>query len=102
MRIELHWAERFLNWYVHNTGLYIRGQRGKEWDVRRTLDKELFDALVPYLDKLKDEAYKAGLEAAATYVKGLPESMDHMRAHNDWLAKDIRALIPKPEQESNK
>ena len=56
MRVQLHWAERFINFYPFNTKLYIRGARGADHAKARALEKELFDALVPFLDKLKFEA----------------------------------------------
>lgn len=43
--VRLSFGERFLNWYVKNTKLYIRGQKGKGWEVQRALDKELANSL---------------------------------------------------------
>lgn len=56
MRVKLHWAERFMNWFPAHTRLYIRGARGKGWAEQRVLDQELFDQLAPFLDQLRAEA----------------------------------------------
>jgi len=58
MNVQLHWAERFINWYPFNTKLYVRGAKGADHAKAGALTKELFDALVPFLDKLKSEARK--------------------------------------------
>ena len=58
--VKYHWAERFINWFPFNTKLYIRGERGKNRNETDRLYKELFDQLVPFLDKLKKEAYDEG------------------------------------------
>lgn len=70
MRVKLHWAERFMNWFPFHTNLYIRGQRGKGWKEQRALNKELFDQLAPFLDELKEEAYHEG------YQNGLADGED--------------------------
>jgi len=59
LKVELHWAERFLNWFPHNTRLYIRKKKDVEPHFSRD-GKELFDQLVPFLDKLRKEAYTEG------------------------------------------
>jgi len=58
MKVQLHWAERFINWFPFHSKLYIRGERGADHEKARALTKELFDALVPFLDQLKSEARK--------------------------------------------
>ena len=50
LEVKLSLAEHFLNWYT-DTKLYIRGQRGKDWDTQRALDKELFDQLCTFFDR---------------------------------------------------
>lgn len=69
MRVQYHWAERFINWYPFNTKLYLRGEKGADWDKAQKLEKELFDALVPFLDQLKKEAYQEGFNAAKDEAK---------------------------------
>lgn len=56
MRVTLHWAERFINFYPFNTKLYVRGARGADHTKARALERELFQALVPFLDRLRKEA----------------------------------------------
>ena len=56
MKVQLHWAERFINWYPFNTQLYIRGAKGADHEKAFALTKQLFDALAPFLDQLKREA----------------------------------------------
>jgi hypothetical protein len=56
LEVKLHPAERFLNWFPKHTKLYVRGERGADWPKRNKLDKELFDALVPFLEGLRHEA----------------------------------------------
>jgi len=53
--VKLSLAERFLNWYPKHTKLYIRGERGKDWETRRLLDQELVEALNPFLERLVQE-----------------------------------------------
>jgi hypothetical protein len=69
MRVRLHWAERFINFYPSNTKLYVRGARGADHAKARKLEKELFDSLVPFLDKLKREAR---IELANELKRDLP------------------------------
>ena len=54
--VQLHWAERFINWYPFHSKLYVRGARGADQKKASALQKELFDNLVPFLDRLKNEA----------------------------------------------
>ena len=54
--VKLGYGERFLNWYAHNTKLYIRGQQGKDWARQRELDAELAAAVGPWVQKQVDEA----------------------------------------------
>ncbi len=55
MIVRKHWAERFIDWFPNNTKLYIRGERGKDWNETSALYKELFDQLAPFMDKLRAE-----------------------------------------------
>lgn len=64
--VRLGLAERFLNWYAKHTKLYIRGQRGKDWDEQRRLDAELALALGPFLRQLVDE--EVGLRLAEQHL----------------------------------
>ena len=71
--VKLHWAERFINWYPFNSKLYVRGARGADHKKARALEKELFDALVPFLDGLKKEAEaEARREVARELKRDLP------------------------------
>lgn len=63
MNVKLHWAERFLNWYPANTKLYVRKSKGVDYD-RFKLDRDLFHQLVPFLDKLRNEALAEGKASA--------------------------------------
>jgi len=63
--VKLHWAERFLNWYPHNTRLYLRKKKGQEPHFQRD-GKELFDQLAPFLDKLKKECYQEAYQSGYT------------------------------------
>jgi len=63
MRVKVHWAETFLNWFPVHTKLYIRGERGKDWPQAEALRQELFHVLVPFFDRLRKEAYEEGFEA---------------------------------------
>lgn len=63
LTVKLHWSERFINWYPHNTRLYLRKKKGQEPHFSRD-EKELFDQLTPFLDKLKEEAYIQGYRDA--------------------------------------
>jgi len=74
LTVKLHPAERFLNWFPRHTKLYIRGERGADWPKRNKLDKELFDALVPFLELLRHEArveaYERVLAGAGSFDRG--------------------------------
>ena len=63
LKVKLHWAERFLNWFPYNTRLYIRKKKGQDIEFQRD-GKELFDQLVPFLDNLRKEAYIEGYHDA--------------------------------------
>lgn len=56
MAIEIvkHPAERFIDWFPHNTKLYIRGERGKDGREVDALYQELFDQLVPFLEEVAE------------------------------------------------
>lgn len=58
--IKLHWAERFMNYMVHHTDLYERKTKANKNLDGISRDKRLFDQLVPFFDKLKQEAYQEG------------------------------------------
>lgn len=60
MRVSLHWAEHFLNFYPFKTKLYLRGERGKDHAEARALQNELFKALVPFFDGLRKDAIREG------------------------------------------
>ena len=75
MKVTLHWAERFLNWYPFNTKLYIRGARGASQGKAAELQSELFHALAPFLDKLKKEAE---LEGRKEYARELKRYLPHL------------------------
>lgn len=68
INVRLHWAERFINFYPRETKLYLRGARGADHAKAHALEKELFDALVPFLDKLRDEAIEDCAKAVCQYV----------------------------------
>ena len=53
--IKKHPAERFLDWFPHNTKLFIRGERGKNRHELNDLYKELFDQLVPWCEMIMQE-----------------------------------------------
>jgi len=57
MKVQLHWAERFINWYELNTKLYLD-------PLSIADDKELLEHLKPFFDKLKEEAYREGYRGA--------------------------------------
>ena len=65
--VKLHWAERFINYMVHHTDLYQRKKKNCPGGI--AADKRLFDQLAPFFEKLKEEAYKEGYEAA---IKNYP------------------------------
>lgn len=85
--VRLSLAERFLNWYAGHTKLYIRGQRGKDWNEQRRLDAELAVALEPFLRQLVDE--EVGLRLAEQHVgadtAGLSVSGMAQGEHDDAL-----------------
>lgn len=71
MRVTLHWAQRFIDWFPHHSKLYIRGSRGADHAKANAQRKELFDDLVPFLDRLK-------LEAKKELAKELKNSLPHI------------------------
>ncbi len=60
MRVTHHWAERFVNFFVHNTKLVIRGERGKSAEESNRLYAELGNALAPFFNSLRTEALREG------------------------------------------
>lgn len=60
--IKLHWAERFMNYMVHHTDLYERKTKANKNLDGIARDKRLFDQLVPFFNKLRDEAYLEGYQ----------------------------------------
>ncbi len=66
MRVTHHWAERFINFFVHNTKLMIRGERGKSQAESSRLYSELGDALAPFFDGLRAEAIREGHQYGVT------------------------------------
>lgn len=75
MEIKPHWAETFINWFPTHTDLYIRGERGANWHKARQLREKLFKALVPFFDRLRDEARSEPARPAfvtGSHVYGTP------------------------------
>jgi len=56
MKVKLSWAEKFINWFPKNTKLYLRGERGKTAQEADALYRELFMALLPFMEKLRLDA----------------------------------------------
>jgi len=54
--VKLSYGERFLNWYPTHTKLYIRGQKGKDWNEQRALDSELAREINGWVRKQVEEA----------------------------------------------
>jgi hypothetical protein len=52
--VKLSFGERFLNWYPNHTKIYIRGQRGKDWNEQRALDAELAKSLNDWFESLPE------------------------------------------------
>lgn len=52
--VKLSFGERFLNWYAKHTKLYIRGQKNKDWDESRALDRELAKQLNEWFESLDE------------------------------------------------
>lgn len=73
MRVKIHWAQRFIDWFPHHTKLYIRGERNADHAKADALRKELFDALVPFLDRMRTDARaEARKELAQELARSLP------------------------------
>jgi hypothetical protein len=56
--VKKHIVERFLDWFPFYTKLYIRGEKNADWTKTKRLEKELFDALMPFFEEYKNEIYE--------------------------------------------
>ena len=95
---DLHFAERFLDWYPIHTNLYIRGYRGKDSETKRELDSELYRVLAPFFGRLKCEARLEAFEAAMqAYLKSnsadLIAKINDTGDYNDDIAAQMKAAI---------
>ncbi len=96
MKIRLHDAERFINWYPHHTKLYLRGERGADASKAFALQKELFAALVPFLDDVSAQARAEALEEAARLVdRALTKWRDGEAVTFQEIALNLRDLASK-------
>jgi hypothetical protein len=89
--VKLSPGERFLNWYAGNTKLYIRGERNADWEKAAALEKELWDAINPWLLELMSEARAEALERAAEYVSDQLSNRDCAVGYE--IADEIRTLF---------
>jgi len=60
VKVRLSWVERFLNFFPSGTKLYLRGERGKDEGARAKLYEELVEAMAPFFEKLREEAFEDG------------------------------------------
>lgn len=93
LNVKLSLAERFLNWFPNNTKLYIRGQRGKDWNTQRALDEELAEQLREFFDKygvtqMQDRVYagRRGPEA-----KNYGDALAEAQAEIERLEAEMQA-----------
>jgi len=96
LRVKLHWAERFLNWYPHNTRLYLRKKKGQEPHFSRD-GKELFDQLAPFLDKLKEEAYQEGYLASLKDYAIWNDGVEYVGCGNHTLKQAQQQFVERNE-----
>lgn len=68
MIVRLSPFEKFLN-FLPNTNLYIRGEKGADYQKRAKLEKELQDVLAPWLTNLTKEHERRGREEFEDWVK---------------------------------
>ena len=90
MQVRLLIGEHFLNWYT-NTKLYIRGQRGKSWEVQRKLDEELFHQFNAFMDR-------HGLLNADQTIGKLEKELAHAKEVTEKLAGALNEFIELVEQ----
>lgn len=93
MRVTLHWAERFINWFPHNTKLYVRRKNGTDCFQE---DRELFSALAPFLDGLRAEAKAEGAAEERDAIASAFENIERLEISGKDAAVIIRARGGKP------
>lgn len=98
MQVPMNPAESFINWMVHHTDLYIRGERGKSREVSNALYSKLFKDLQPFFTNLlvrvrADERLACRKELCEDCAKDLQLTPDGMHYDHGKLVGHCHAKI---------